>query len=314
MSFNTTAALCVLNFSIRLFVVFMNLYIRNDIFNIPLEYLREAMANNFRKTIMSFWMCVKMKYGDSVYHPTIDGIKKDFKCGHKIAKQIYQHITTVGNQSLLFTYNSKTNTVIARTWKLNPTVKNKRWMKDGVMKMKYCAKVLKPKYISIRNVIHAMQEALLKVAIDEKQRSDKFLLKSAKYSSCLDRANALNQKKMGRIINAHRTTAGRRLKHMQNEGKIEISRKKLQRVYDLEHEMWIVSDDDVRVHGLDKRHLIIIGKFGYVRDANEYHPIKRTSFNVIINAINRINSGVSSVFSTKHVNNIPHDHAEVFYY
>lgn len=292
----------------------MCLHIQIHRYNVPVEYIEMAKGNSFRRQLLSFWMCIKFKSGDSTYRPTIDGIMKDFGCGHKTAKNLYDHVTAVGKNSKLFTYNPKTNLLVARSWKLCPNTKNVRFSQGGVAKMKYCAKLVPPRHITINNTITAMRCALLKVAIDEKKRTDMFLSGSESFSSCLDRSLALNQKKMGRIINAHRTTAGRYLKLMESNREIEVSSKPLQPVYDVEHEEWLICADTINKYGIDKRNLIIIGRIGYVRDANEYFPKERTSFNVIFNAHNRIENGVSTVFKTKQVKHIPHDHADVFYY
>lgn len=286
------------------------------IFNVPIGYIKESMGKQFHRQLLAFWLCVKMKSGDSLYHPSIIGIKTDFRCGHTLAKRIYEFVTAVGDNNLLFTYNPKTNGLVARTWKLNPETRQVRFSVGGVAKMKYCGKVKTPEILSIRNVMRELRCALLKVSIDEKKRSDKFLSGSDKYSSCLDRSLALNQKKLGRIINAHRTTASRLLKHMESEGVITVSRKCLQNVRDLKHDgKWLVPEEDVRRYGLDKRKLIInrYTGIGSVRDANEYFPKKRTSFNVIINATERIRPGVSVNFKARRKNDIPHDHADVFY-
>lgn len=292
----------------------MCLHIQLHKFNIPVDYMEEAMKNPFHRQVLSFWMCIKFKFGDSAYRPTIDGIMKDFGCGHDTAKRLYEHVTAVGNKSQLFTYNPYSNLLVARSWKLCPKTKNVKFSKDGVAKMKYCAKVIPPRYVTINNVIRTMRCALMKVAIDEKKRSDKFLSGSEKFSSCSDRSQALNQKKMGRFINAHRTTAGRLLKQMEVNGDITVSKKPLQAVYDERNEVWL-NNADKESYGLDKRHLIILRDgYGYVRDANEYFPKERTSFNVIINAHSRINNGTVIVSRAKQTNNIPRDHADVFYY
>lgn len=275
--------------------------------------MREAMRKPFHRQLLSFWVCIKLTYGDSAYRPSIDGIMKDFGCGHKTAKRLYEHVTAVGDNSQLFRYNPKTNLLVARTWKLCPNTKPVRFSKDGVAKMKYCSKIKKPRYVTINNVIATMRCALMKVAIDEKKRSDKFLSGNDKYSSCSDRSQALNQKKMGRFINAHRTTAGRLLKRMEADGDITVSRKPLQEVYDLRHDVWTVDDDTRTMFRLDSRHIIVVNGRGYVRDANEYFPKERTSFNVIINAHNRVGNGGCVVSRARQVNDVPRDHADVFY-
>lgn len=260
--------------------------------NVSVDYMERAVKHSFHAQLMSFWLCLKFNRGDSAYRPTISGIMKDFGCGHTTAKRIYEHVTTVGD-NLLFRYNPETNLLVAKTWKLAATPKHCAIAPKKKALMAYCVKVIKPHHLTIKEAVKAMKSALIKVAISEVQRQDKFLTEGTTFSSCSDRRNALNQRKLGRRANCHRSTASRLLKRMELNGEITVTRHRLVAVKDLVHDVWVLDEDTVKSNLIDKRNLIPIGKIAYVRDANEYHLTKfgteREVRNVIINYATRIN-------------------------
>lgn len=267
------------------------------IINIPYALLKKCVKDKRLRQLLALSVCLKMRFGDSACHPSVTLFRKILKCGAVKAERL---LKAAKNCPELFYYNAGKNFLVARNVKND--YMSQQWVNLSrheriVAISTYCYKFeFNPQDIpSHQNVANDLFDVRVLGMIADFERENNFIEvvggNEPKSSSCSDRANALSLRKLAKILGCHFSTVGRHLNKLDAKGVITTTRFKLIPVMYMPTRTWLVSDTEFH-----KRRLIIIGRYGYVREANEYRlseNFDKQLCNVIFNHKDRLQRNVA---------------------
>lgn len=269
--------------------------------NIPYALLKKCVKDKRLRQLLALSVCLKMRFGHSGCNPTITLFRSILKCGAAKAERL---LNQAKNCSGLFYYNAKKNYLVARNVK-NDYIE-KQWVNLSRRKRieaisAYCYKFeFNPQDIpSHQNVANDLFDVRVLGMIADFERENNFIEvvggNEPKSSSCSDRANALSLRKLAAIVGCHFSTIGRHLNKLDAKGVITTNRFKLIPVMYMPTRTWLVSDTEFQ-----KRKFFVIGRYGYVREANEYRlgeNFDKKLCNVIFNHQQRLRRNFSATES-----------------
>ena len=267
------------------------------IINIPYALLKKCVKDKRLRQLLALSVCLKMNFGHSGCHPTISLLRNILKCGAAKAERL---LNQAKNCPELFYYNEGRNFLSARNFKIGYL--HKDWVNLSRKKRKlaisaYCYKFEynSQDILSHQNVTNDLFDVRVLGMIADFERENNFIEVGGDEpisTSCSDRANALSLRKLAAILGCHFSTVGRHLNKLEARGVITTTRFKLIPVMFMPTHTWLVSDTEFQ-----KRQLIVIGRYGYVREANEYRlgeNFDKKLCNVIFNHEQRLRRNFSA--------------------
>ena len=230
--------------------------------NLPTEVLTRCKDKQYLFKI-AVSVFIKAHAGDSLFRGlSIRNIKERFGVGQTRAKKI-SAILKSGDE--LFRYDGDKDFAVASTFKnyaIHTTDKYGRRIK-----MMYAVRLKIDKSWNLKQVERYIHDNLYLKAINATERADKFVSsRIIQNNILLANKDALTLTKMKNIGGVCRSTANRHLDRMKSEGKISITRGKIQLV------LTSLSDDAIKYAGLSKIRFIYNEKrwLGYIVSPNEY--------------------------------------------
>jgi hypothetical protein len=233
--------------------------------------------------LLAFAVLMKMYSGDSAIRPTPYLVRTAFHCSDRSARQLIAD--AIANKQL-FTYNEKTNLLVARTFKRFATV---RVHKGKKYYSKYCIKIEVPRTLSVAEMARYIRRQLALCAVNAKQKADKFNT-SKQTQPCLAAAKALTQQKLAKVMGYKScSSVSRNMRKLHQADVIDYKHSEFMAIYDKRHDKCLVNES-VWLAVRNRKTFEWNGVL-YIRNANEYAiRDERTSQrfqNVIFNHVGR---------------------------
>ena len=199
------------------------------VLNIPTRMLKDYIGNKTHVLMLGFSCCIKHEYADSrMPNLTVEAIMDLYHCGKELARTINKAIKH-GEYAELFAYNPYNNSVVAKNFKKKYIKKSfdkngkEIWHAPVLPLPRYKLNKETYKYEKIkytrRNLDKRFRKLLLEDIISRKDKSkDKYYL----YHPNLFITSSPTQRSMSKAIGNQSTrTASRRLRELEEEGRIE---------------------------------------------------------------------------------------------
>lgn len=238
---------------------------RKQTLNIPLKLMKRYRKDKQMWELFIFAVCIKCLSGSSGIHADVMAVRKMMRCSHNKAIRMIERAKMCKD---LFTYNNKTNSLVARSFTRGKLEKNIVVSRHAEYTA-YSAYCYKLRYDANKGISHFavsqfLRDRLLLCSIYAKQRKNDFLT-VANISSRIDRSKALSAKRLSRIAGVHHTTVTRHLRKLEAAGQITVKRHDFIKVADFYSDE--VLTDDSRL--LERKPFLRQG-YWVVKDANEY--------------------------------------------